>query len=477
MADEDVKEPPRARAARWPILLAALLGVVAGGGVMWLALHPARDAHGAPDASHEAHAATELWQCPMHPSVIQDHPGTCPICNMKLVKVSQPAAARPDAGRTVAFYRSPMNPKQTSPVPAKDEMGMDYLPVYSDELGGGGASVKGLAPISIDAERQQLIGLRTALVEKGPVSERWRTVGRVEVDPTRVRKTNLKVEGYVERVFVDFIGRPVRRGEPLFSLYSPALLSAQNEYLLALQTREQLSKGGALTDDGDALVKSVRRKLELWDVPAGELARLEQTKEPSRTLTFVSPISGVVTAKNVVEGARLAPGDTPYEITDLSMVWVMADAYESDLARVKTGMPATLTLAAWPGKTFKGDVAFIDPLLDPNSRTVKVHLHFPNPGGELKPEMFGEVELQGIAREGLRVPADSIVRAGTRDVVFVALGAGKFEPREVKLGGKAGDTIEVIDGLSAGEQVVTRANFLVDSESQLRSSLQSLGSR
>jgi Cu(I)/Ag(I) efflux system membrane fusion protein len=336
----------------------------------------------------------------------------------------------------------------------------------------------GLAVVAIDAERQQLIGLKTAPVTSGSVGAQWRTVGRVEVDPTRVRITNVKVEGYVERVYVDFVGRQVRRGEPLFSLYSPALLTAQSELILALKTRKLLAEGGALAGNGDDLVAAARRKLELWDVPRSEIDRVERTGEPTRALTFYSPISGVVTAKKLVEGTRLMPGDAPYEITDLAMVWVMADAYEQDLERVRLGSAATFSLAAYPGRTFVGEVTFIDPMLDPATRTAKVHLHFPNGGAELKPGMFGEVVLSVSAREGLRVPADAVVRAGTRDVVFLALGGGRFAPREVTLGGHTEDhQVEVLGGLDAGQEVVTRANFLVDSESQLRSSLAALGKR
>jgi membrane fusion protein, copper/silver efflux system len=276
---------------------------------------------------------------------------------------------------------------------------------------------------------------------------------------------------------VDFVGRPVRRGEPLFSLYSPSLLAAEGEYVLALQTRAALAAAGAATGSGDTLVASARRKLELWDVPTEELERIERTRQPAKTLTVLSPISGVVTAKNVVEGTRLNPGDSPYEITDLEVVWVMADAYESDLAQVRLGMPASLTLPAYPNRTFTGTVDFVDPLLDPRTRTTKVHLHFANPTGELMPEMFGEVVLEGTGRQGLRIPADAVVRSGTTDVVFLSLGDGRFEPREVRLGARNGDLVEVVNGLEAGQEVVTRANFLVDSESQLRASLAAIGGK
>ncbi|MCC6748180.1 MAG: efflux RND transporter periplasmic adaptor subunit [Deltaproteobacteria bacterium] len=468
--------PQESRRFLWPAVGLLLLGTLLGGSAVWLWMREG----GAPRAPTAAPAAKPLYQCPMHPSITSDHPGDCPICGMKLVEVRHgPSAhdgATPPARRAIRFYRSPMDPRQTSPTPRKDEMGMDYLPVYADEAQGAGAPpVPGLAPVTIDPVRQQLLGLRTALVTRGSVAESWRTVGRVQIDPTRVRKTNVKVEGYIERLYVDFVGRRVRRGEPLFSIYSPSLLAAENEYLLALETQVALAKGGARTRDGDTLVASARRKLELWDVPPGELERLERTRTPLRVLTFLSPISGVVTAKNVVQGARVNPGDAPFEITDLGVVWLMADAYETDLSRVRVGMPATLTVQAYPGRTFKGKVAFIDPLLDPKTRTAKVHIHLSNATRTLAPEMFGEVVLEGTKREGLRIPADAVVRSGTQDVVFMALGDGKFEPRVVQLAAKRGDQIEVLKGLTEGEQIVSRANFLVDSESQLRSSLSAIG--
>ncbi len=434
---------------------------------------------GADKAASAAPAAPAKpqYQCPMHPTIVQDHPGDCPICGMKLVKVDAGLEQGKPAGeRKILFYRSPMDPKQTSPTPRKDEMGMDYVPVYSDEAGGA-PPVEGLATVTIDPSRQQLIGLQTADVVRGQVGGAWRTVGRVAMDETRVRHINIKIPAYVERIHVDFVGKPVRKGEPLFSLYSPDLLSAQEEYLLAARTQRSLSGAGGLPGDGDALVSAARRKLELWDVPDSEIARLDKTGKPSKTLTIYSPISGVVTKKDVVEGMKLDAGAMPYEIVDLSSVWVLADVYEGELRHVKVGMPATLTLNAYPNRTFKGRVEFIDPLLDPKTRTVKVRLAFPNRTGELKPEMFGEVVLQGAAREGLRIPADAVIDSGTQHVVFVAAGEGKFQPREVKLGDSDGQTVEVVSGVSPGEKVVTRANFLVDSESRLRASLAEMANK
>jgi Cu(I)/Ag(I) efflux system membrane fusion protein len=416
----------------------------------------------------------------MHPAITSDHPGDCPICGMKLVLVvpsaTESAGATKAGERKILFYRSPMNAKQTSSVPRKDEMGMDYLPVHEDKLAEG-AKVPGMAAVTIDPSRQQLIGLRTATVSKGTVGGTWNTSARIEVAQTRVRKTNVKVDGFVERIFVDFVGQSVRKGQPLFSIYSPALLAAQSEYLLALQTKESMAKGGVLAEGSDNLVTAARRRLELWDVPAKEIDRLTTTREPSKTLILVSPISGVVTAKNVVQGAKVGPGEAPYEITDLGEVWAMADAYESDFSRIRPGMRATLTLSAYPDRSFLGRVAFVDPILDAKTRTAKVHLHFMNPTREIKPGMFGDVELEGMPKAGLLIPTDAVIRAGTEDVVFLSSGDGKFEPRVVQLGDKRGEEVEVKSGLAAGQAVVTRANFLVDSESQLRASLAAIGGK
>jgi Cu(I)/Ag(I) efflux system membrane fusion protein len=297
------------------------------------------------------------------------------------------------------------------------------------------------------------------------------------VDETRVHHVSVKVSGFVERVLADYVGKTVTAGEPLFTLYSPELLSVQSEYLLALKTRAALGKGAATAGAGagDDLVEAARERLKLWDVSTSEIERLERTGRPTKTLTFFSPMTGVVTKKDVVMGHRISEGDMPYEITNLSQVWVLADAYESDLSRIKLGMTATLTLQAIPNRTFKGKVIFVDPILDPKTRTAKVRLAFANPTAELKPEMFGEVTLQAPVRQGLRVPADAVIDSGTKKVVFVSLGDGKFQPRAVAIGASNGDQMEVLSGLEAGEQVVTRANFLIDSESRLKASLAAMG--
>ena len=461
--------PVTSRATRFRTLGLVALGLVAGAGGALL-LRPAFT-H---DHAHEAAAATvpkQMYQCPMHPQIIKDHAGSCPICGMDLVPME--GHAPPDKGKIV-FYRNPMNPSITSPVPMKDEMGMDYLPVHEGDLQGEGAAIDSHATVTIDTERQQLIGLRTAPVVEGSVSGEFRTAGRVVPDETRIRKVNVKVDGFVEKLFVDFIGKPVAKGQPLFSFYSPEFVSAQREYLLALKTQKALA-GGTLQASGGDLLESARRRLLLWDIPEAAIQHLETTGEVQKALVLRSPLSGVVTAKNVVEGARLTPADIPFEITDLSRIWVLVDVYEPELARTRVGMPAELTVQAYPGRTFKGRVAFLDPVMDPKTRTAKARLEFANPKGELMPEMFGEAMLRGQGRKGLVIPLDAVLDTGTTKVAFLALGNGRFEPREVTTGTTIGEQVEILSGLKAGDEVVVRANFLVDSESRLKAALAHLG--
>lgn len=462
--------PSAARAKRgfglFALLVVAIVSASAGGTAGYVL---ATKTHG---AASEPGAAKRMYQCPMHPTIVQERPGNCPICGMKLVPIGS-GAAEPKK-RTARFYRSPMDPKQTSPTPRKDEMGMDFIPVYDDELDAGASVVDGLATIDIDPAREQLIGLKTAAVVRGKGGGAWRTFSRVAVDERRVRHVSIKVPVYVERVLVNFVGQRVRQGEMLFSGYSPELFTAQAEYRVALNTARALGGSQAGVLDGNALLKAARRKLELLDTPETAIKKLEQGGEALRTLTFSSPIEGVVLKKDVVDGMRLEAGAMPYEIVDLSRVWVLADIYESDLHRVRVGMPALLALKAYPNRRFEGVSAFIDPVLDPGTRTAKLRLEFPNPDGELKPGMFGEVTLESAAREGLRIPVDAVIDSGTRKVVFVALGEGKLEPREVVLGESDRSSVEVLSGLREGEKVVVRANFLVDSESRLRASLAAL---
>jgi Cu(I)/Ag(I) efflux system membrane fusion protein len=341
---------------------------------------------------------------------------------------SAPQVSQGPAGDPIVFYRNPMNPAITSPTFMKDEMGMDYIAVHQSELKGeAGPAVEGLASVKIDPDRQQLIGLTTAPVSEGQVGGEIRTTARVAVDETRIRHIHVKVDGYVEKLFVDFVGAPVAKGKPLFTFFSPDFVAAQEDYLLAVKTQKSL-QGGSLQSSGSDLLEASRRRMALWDVPQSEMAQLEKGGVVRKSLTLYSPISGVLTAKTAVEGMRITPADTPFEVTDLGHVWGIADVYEPEIPQVKVGMPAELALSTFPGRTFRGRVAFIDPQVDPKSRTVKVRVDLANPKGELKPEMYGEMVLKSQARKGLTVPIDAVLDSGARKVVFVALGEGRFEP-------------------------------------------------
>jgi len=466
---------PKSRLPRTAGLM--LLALAAGAGGTWLALrHGAQPQQAEGKAEGKAEDKIVFYRNPMNPAItsptfMKDEMGMdyIPVHASEL-KGDAPAAKPADKGKIV-FYRNPMNPTITSPVFTKDEMGMDYIPVYESELKGeAGPAVEGLASVKIDPERQQLIGLTSAKVVEGQVGGEIRTTARVAVDETRIRHIHVKVEGYVEKLFVDFVGMPVAKGKPLFTFFSPDFVSAQEEYLLALKTAKSL-EGGSLQSSGTDLLEAARRRMSLWDVPAAELNQLERSGTVRKSITLYSPITGVVTAKTAVEGMRLTPADTPFEITDLGSVWGIADVYEPELPQVKVGMPAELTLGSFPGRTFRGRVAFIDPQVDPKSRTVKVRVELPNPKAELKPEMYGEMVLKSQARQGLMVPIDAVLDSGARKIVFVALGDGRFEPREVETGANLGESVEIRGGLKLGEAVVTRANFLVDSESRLRAAL------
>ncbi|MDP3501278.1 MAG: efflux RND transporter periplasmic adaptor subunit [Myxococcales bacterium] len=402
------------------------------------------------------------YHCPMHPTVVSDQAGLCPICNMKLVKQPKPVSEVAAASK----FHCPMHPSVVSDQPGlcpicnmKLVKSSDAASKHIEGETTSKSEVDGLATVELDVTRQQLIGLRTTHVDRGPVGGALRTVARVSVDETRVRRVNVKVPGYVERVFVDFVGKPVRKGQPLFAMYSPEVLAAENEFLIASRAQSP------------GMVAASRRKLELWDVPEVELQRLEREGTAARAVTFVSPATGVITRKELVEGTRLEAGAMPYEVVDLSTVWVLAEVYETELRFVSPGLTARLTLSAFPSKHFDGTVLFIDPLLDPKTRTTRVRLAFANPDGALRPEMFGEVTIARPANDVLRVPADALIRSGADDVVFLSRDEGRFEPRRVRVGEVGRDYAEVLEGLSEGDAVVTRANFLIDSESRLRASL------
>lgn len=366
------------------------------------------------------------------------------------------------------FYRHPMNPEITSPVPAKDEMGMDYVPVYAGEQNGGNAPA---GTVKIDPVTVQNIGVRTAIAKRRTLSRRVRAVGRVDYDEERLARPHPKTEGWIEKLFVDKTGVEVEKGEWLLSFYSPRLLATQQEYLLALRNLETLktSPYPDIREGAEELVHSTRERLQLLDVPEHQIHDLEQTRKVLKTLHIHSPFDGVVLQIGVREGQYVTPKTELYKLADLSQVWVYVDVYEYELPWVKVGDKAVMRVTAVPGRTFQGTVAYIYPYLEKKTRTARLRLEFDNPDMVLKPEMFANVTIHaGKQVNAVVVPEEAIVRSGARNQVFVVRGPGKFEPREVQLGVSAEGFTEIVEGVKPGDQVVTSSQFLIDSESKLR---------
>ena len=383
-------------------------------------------------------------------------------------QAAAPAAGQQAEGRKILFYRHPMNPSITSPVPAKDEMGMDYIPVYADDSEGEDEPA---GTVKIDPVVVQNIGVRTERAQQRVLARRIVTVGRVDYDERRLARLSPKVSGWVERLAVSETGQPVRRGQVLFEIYSPQVVASAEEYLLALDNRDILGASvyPEIRQAAERLVRSARERLRLLDVPEGEIRRIERTRKVRRTVPLKAPFAGIVTRVGVREGQHVTPGTVLFEIADLSRVWVYVDVFEQDLPWVRVGDEAELRLKALPGKVFRGRIAYIYPYAEQRTRTVRLRLEFDNPGLVLKPDMYTTVHILAGRRERvLAIPEEAVVRTGVREQVFVARGKGKFIPRPVRLGLSADGWVEVLEGLQPGERVVTSAQFLIDSESKIR---------
>lgn len=419
----------------------------------------------APSVAGEAQAEETVYVSPMHPWIVSDEPGQCPICGMDLVaKRDGPNTADSSGERIIAYWRAPMNAAEIHDQPGKSAMGMDLVPVYEDELVGG-------VDIFIDPVTQQNMGIRTAEVARQSLARTIRTYGHVTYDETRTVRVSPKASGWIETLHVDFTGKSVTEGEPLFEIYAPELVTAQEAYLVAFQSAKRLAR-----DSQTGLLASARRRLQYFDIADSEIEALEATGQVRKTLVIRSPASGVVIEKTAEEGGHVKAGTTIYRIADLSRVWVEAHIFEYELPWVREGQPAAMTIPYWPGDVRSGTVTYVYPYLRPQTRDVRLRLEFDNADLRLKPDMYADIHIKTRADEqGLLLPSEAVLRSGERNVVFVVKGSGKFTPREVTLGlSTDGGMVQALAGLAPGDVVVTSGQFLLDSESKLQEAVQKM---
>ncbi len=383
--------------------------------------------------SAKSAAAPAVYRCPMHPAYTSDKPGECPICGMSLEKVV--ADEGHEAGRSMG-------------------------------------DVPGLAPVNMTPERVQLIGVRLAGVEQKALGATLDLVGFVAPDEGRIRKVQIRVSGWVSKLFVNRTGEPVRVGAPMLTLYSPELYQSESEYLIARGEGSQTSGHSMLSETADA----TRERLQLLGVPTEELDRLDRERTATTHLTLRSPVSGTVLARGVVEGQYVGP-DTPLlTVVDLSRLWVLADLYEMDFLRVRAGDRGSFRSDAIPDRSFDGTVELVNPTVSNETRTLKVRMGVTDPSGQLRPGMYGHVVVQGPAVQALVIPDEAVIRAGDRMVyVFLSRGGGHFEPRQVQMGRREGDRVQILHGLALGDTVVSSASFLIDSESRLKAAIEGMG--
>lgn len=414
---------------RSSLFLSLLLAFVAGAGASVALRAPLaellRHDQGAVQASAHGEHQAQTFYCPMHPSYRSDHPGDCPVCNMKLV-------------------------------PLEEDLGV-----------GGLGGVEGRGTVTLRPEQRQLIGVRTEEAARKPVRKTIRAAGRVEVDERRLAAVNLKVGGWIEELFVRSVGQTVRKGDPLFSLWSPELYEAQQSYALLHRARTARSA----VPEEDESVRAARERLSLWDLTEEQIEWLEAGNDPERRTTIHSRVAGVVMRRDVVEGTYVEPGRDLLQLADLASLWILADVYEHELAELRPGLPAEVEIFSLPGERFEGAIAFLYPTLDEMTRTQRVRLEVPNEDGRLKPGMFGSVSLPVDLGEQIVIADSAVLDTGTRQLVFVEKDEGRFEPREVDLGERGEGWVVVRDGLEPGERVVTSGTFLIDSESRLRAAV------
>jgi len=380
---------------------------------------------------------------------------------------AKPAAAGP-AERKVLYWVDPMHPWYKSDKPGiAPDCGMKLVPMYAGEQLPNQAAANA---VQVSPEKQQSIGVEYGTAEYEATADTIRAAARVTLDETRIVKVQTRLEGWIDRVFADFTGKYVKKGDALATVYSPDALATQQEFLLALRARHTMRDGAMpeMAVGNDNLVAAARRRLELWDISGPQIDEVQRTGKPIENLTVYAPASGYITERNAFPKQHVTSDTVLYTLADLSSVWVVADVFEYEAAGVRLGQAATLTLDYLPGRAFYGRVSYILPGVDPASRTLKARIAFDNPGGLLKPDMYGQVEIRTGGARRLMAPESAVLDSGDRQVVYVDRGNGNLEPRPVRVGEHVAGKIEILAGLTAGERIVTSGNFLLDSESQLK---------
>jgi len=469
------------------IVISIVLVVMTYTVISWGGRGPAEHAGHGSETEHITQSGEVMYTCPMHPDQVSDKPGKCPICGMNLVhgeeemgdehkvhsghseEVEQPTTS------DETLFHCPMHPTYISENTGECPIcGMTLVPIEVEE--GGESTVEGRATVKVNPDKQQLIGVTFDTARVSDLSMKIRTVGRLAYDETKIVKVHTRISGWVERLHVDYTGKEVNKGDPLFSIYSPQLYSTQEEYLLALKGERLLANSSmtGVLDNAQSLSEATKRRLKLWDITDEQIKRLEKSGKAEENIEIVSPINGFVTEKNVFEGRYVSPGDILYTIADLENIWVLADIYEYELPHVRVGQEAKITLSYFPGEEFTGEVTYVYPYLNDNTRTAQVRFEINNPDFKLKPDMFVNVQIKIDLGKRLTIPRDAILYSGERRIAYVKNGDTTFEPREIKTGVPTAQLVEVLEGIEEGEMVVTSANFLIDSESQLRAAVMSM---
>lgn len=412
-----------------------------------------------PQETAVEHARKHLdptYVCPMHPNIVRNEPGNCPICGMNLVLKEQEAVEPTGGERKLLYYRHPHNPSITSNKPMQDEMGMDYVPVYDD---GGGLSVK------INPAMVNNLGVRTAKAERGKIWRKVDTVGYVDLDENLISHIHLRTNGWIENLLVKSEGERVNKGQLLFEIYAPELVNAQEEYL------QGLSAGNR------RLVTASAERLSALGFSRTQIERLQKSRKAEQYVQVYAPQTGIVDKLNIRQGMYVTPQMEVMTLADLSSVWIQAEVFEKQVEWIQQGHPAEVHLAYLPGRSWDGEVEYVYPSLNPKTRTLRVRLRFKNPDEILKPNMFATVTIYaGPKSDVVMIPREALIRTAHEARVILAMGEGRFQPRSVVPGIESGDVVEIVHGLDAGEKVVTSGQFLIDSEASLKASLQRMQS-